>query len=101
MWAIGRYDLGLTEQEFWKMTLRQFSLMVDRRNKRDEVERDRADFHAALICSVVASCHSKKSWKPKEFMPTYTNTEQTWEEQLNYIQILNAAMGGTDRRCKH
>ena len=30
MWAIGRYDLGLSEEEFWSITLRQYQLLNDR-----------------------------------------------------------------------
>ena len=41
----------------------------------------------------------KKPYQPKDFIPEFGEArEQTWEEQLRIVEMINAAMGGEDKR---
>ena len=51
LWSVGRYDLLLSEQEFWRLTPRLlYGLM-----KRWELEQERRDFRAGMIASTIAN----------------------------------------------
>lgn len=69
LWSVGRYDLRLTEQDFWGLTLREFDALCKRKRQEDRTN----EYYAALISCVVANAHrnpKKKTapYQPKDFM---------------------------------
>ena len=76
------------------MTLAQFDALATEY----EAERERLDYRAALVSTVVANSHLGPGQKPyavDDFMPRREPTVQTPEQQLALITVWNAAMGGT------
>lgn len=99
MWTFGRYDLGLTEIDFWELTPGQLDLLAKRHNSVESARNERADYRSALICSVIANVNRGKGQKPfkvQDFMPQESGPKknQTPEEQLTIVKMLNAAFGG-------
>jgi len=101
LWAIGIYDLRLSDEQFWQLTPAQFNALV----KRKMIDEEQKDYRTALICSVIANVFRdkkkrRKPFKPQDFMPQRRKQKrkQTWQEQLALVQILNVAFGGKDRR---
>ena len=99
MWAVGRYDLKLSEEELWGLTLKEFGLLVERYNA--EVERQ--DFRVALVCSVLANIYRDdkrraEPFTPEDFMPDYGTrrepVEEDEKEELDYLLELTKNLGG-------
>ena len=63
---------------------------------------DRADLGAAIVASVIANVHrgeQQPPFAPADFLPNFDPPqEQTYEDQIALVEILNAAFGGTDER---
>lgn len=90
---MGRYDLHLTEEEFWSLTPREFDALRGRFNDSN----DWLNYRAALVCSVVANVFRGKNvkpFKPDDFMPKRKTKDQTPEQILATVELLNAAFGG-------
>lgn len=69
MWSIARYDLGLSDVEFYSLTPRQFDALVKRR-ERDVVTTE--FLFAQLTAAVVnfSTCRPKETVHPRDFMPS-------------------------------
>lgn len=65
MAAIARIDIGLSEQEFWEMTPRQFQLLV----KRHEMRILREWQPMACLMALTANCHRDSSVRPQPYSP--------------------------------
>jgi hypothetical protein len=92
LWAVGRYDLRLTDEEFWHMVPRQFDALV----RRDRERQLREEFAAGIICQTVASLAGVKM-PYTNFMPSWKRAvepETDWRELLAKTQVLHAAYGG-------
>ena len=92
------YLIGMTPAQFWGSTLKEFEKQA---NAFSKLEKKR-DSRAALICSVLAEVNRdrkkrKKPYKVEDFMPK-ERKQQTWEQQLKFVEILNKALGGEDKR---
>lgn len=68
---------------------------------------ERADLQAGIIAAVIANVHRDhkrrpQPYRPEDFMPDFgrERPEQTWQQQLGIVQMLNAAFGGQDLRGK-
>lgn len=105
LWAIGRYDLHLSDDEFWSLSpVKYFALY-----ERWERELDHADFMLAQICSVMwNSFRSKgKALKATDFMTyrrkdkTQQKRRQSVEEQMAIAKAITIAFGGTVSDKKH
>lgn len=65
---------------------------------------ERADWRAALIASVIAevnrhSTKRRRPFQPKDFLLKFEGGKrQTWQSQLQFVEMLNAAFGGEDKR---
>lgn len=65
---------------------------------------ERADWRAALVASVIAEVHRgrtkrRKPFQPKDFLLKFeAKKAQSWQNQLQFVEMLNAAFGGTDER---
>lgn len=67
----------------------------------------RADIRAAIIASTVANTardpkRRRRPFRPSEFMPRFERKKerQSWEEQLQIVEMFNVAFGGADLRGK-
>lgn len=69
---------------------------------------ERADLRAGIVASVVANTArdpkaQRDPFTPQEFMPKFESKEapeQTPEQMLSIVEMLNAAFGGQDLRPK-
>ena len=107
LWAYGRYDLRLSEHEFWGMTPAQLDLLSRRHVA--EVERgmeqavaayEQSERRAAFIVAAIYEIFRdpKKRAMPFTVDDFLTKKAQTWEEQLEMGQALVAMFGGEDLR---
>ncbi len=63
---------------------------------------DRDDWRAAMMTAMVAEVNRNpksrnKPFKPEEFLLKFKDPEeeQSWETQLEFVKMFNAAFGGT------
>lgn len=47
MWSVARFDLGLAEPEFWRLTPRQYVALLARWERREEMANARAGLRPA------------------------------------------------------
>ena len=96
---MGRYDLLLSEEEFWGLTYKEFNAL----SERCKTSHDWLNYRAALICSVLANTvrdpkKKSKPYTPQDFMPeekrTRPSKKQSAKQMLRTVKILNAAHGG-------
>lgn len=64
---------------------------------------ERADLRAGIIAATVANAardpkKRRRPFRPEEFMPKFDRRRQSWQEQLQLVEIINAALGGIDKR---
>jgi len=75
MWSVARYDLGLTSDEFFALTPRQFDALLKRR----EHETQRAEYMQAQIAAYTinfSACHPKESVDPFDLMPSMAGKQR-------------------------
>ena len=90
MWAFGRYDLHLSEGDFWALTLKELDALSERRKDGQEW----LDYRAALICTVMSNAwrdtkKKSKPFEPGDFMPKKTSMQQTPEQIFATVETLN------------
>jgi len=83
----------LSEEEFWRLTLRKFHALVGRLSVRLE----REDSRAAQICAAIYEQNRDRKKKATpytaaDFMATKKKTG--WKEQLNLIKSINVKLKG-------
>ena len=91
---MGRYDLRLTDEEFWHMVPRQFAALV----RRQREHRLRQEYGPAIICMTIHNLAGKKT-PYSVFMPSWKRErepEVSWQELLAKTKVLHAAYGGTN-----
>ena len=65
---------------------------------------ERDDWRAALVASVIAEVNRgrtkrRRPFEPKDFLLKFeARQRQTWQSQLQFVEMLNAAFGGEDKR---
>lgn len=70
---------------------------------------ERADLRSAIVAAVVANANRdpkrrRRPFKPRDFMPEFVprveaeRGKQTWEQQLQIVEMFNIAFGGRDLR---
>ncbi len=65
---------------------------------------ERADWRAGMIAATMANIFRdakkrRKPYKPQDFMPKVEEKkEQTWQDQLQIVRMLNAAFGGKEKQ---
>ena len=93
---MGRYDLNLTEEEFWELTLKELNALIERFRS----GQDWLNYRAALISSVIANTardpkRKPTAYVPGDFMPGGEHKSQTPKQMFATIELLNAAFGGS------
>lgn len=90
---MGRYDLGLGEEEFWALTVRELNALIERyKNNQDWL-----NYRSALICAVMANMwrdSKRQAFTPDDFMPKEKVRQQSPEQMLATVKLLNTALGG-------
>lgn len=93
---MGRYDLHLSEEEFWCLVPRQFHALMERKRQ----ESLAAEYGPALVVTAIQAMFAgKKAKKIKvtDYMPSYIapkKEDQPWEQQLKLVKELHTALGG-------
>lgn len=67
---------------------------------------ERADVRSAIVAATVANMardpkRRSRPFQPSQFMPRFERQErgrQTWQEQLQIVEMFNIAFGGEDLR---
>lgn len=93
---MGRYDLNLTEDDFWGLTLKEFNALAGRHESNQEW----LNYRAALVCAVLANTardpkRKRHPFVPDDFLPKKEHVGQTPEQIFAQVQLLNALFGGT------
>lgn len=104
MWAVGIYDLGLTDEQWRRLTLRKYDALV----KRFSNKLEREDFRIAKLSAVAYNANgvkrksgNKDPWSVDDFMGRKTEAKpkvMPWQQQLQIAEMLNMRFGGTDKR---
>ena len=86
--------MRLGEEEFWLLTIREFNALSERYKS----NHDWQNYRAALICSVLANIwrdpKKRRPFTPDDFMPKKELKQQSPEQMLMNVKLLNAAFGG-------
>lgn len=95
LWSIGRYDLRLSDDEFWGLTLKEFNLLM----KRHKEQRSAEMFNSALICATIANVNRTKgkAYTPMDFMPKEEEKpkkKMSIAEMVNVLKAVTASNGG-------
>lgn len=93
LWSVGRFDLRLTDEEFWTMVPRQYYALMERFHQ----SKLRAEHGPALIATILARAHGSKRSKMSDFMPSWEASSKqgtTWQDQLAKVRALHVALGG-------
>ncbi len=94
LWSIGRYDLRLTDDEFWGLTLKEFNLLM----KRHKEQRSAELYNSALICATIANVNRSKgrAFTPADFMPKEKEkkVKMKIEDMLSVLKAVTASNGG-------
>ena len=93
---MGRYDLGLSEEEFWGLTLKEFNALSERYG----VNQEWLNYRAALICSVLANIARDPKKKgtpyiPRDFMP---GGKQPYQKQTAKQMLATAKMWSPEEK---
>lgn len=93
MWSHARYDLGLSEAEFWSSTPRQIQYL----DKRYAQRLEREEFYSAQVSSTI--CNNgfkqyKEPIRPADFMPSQHIKPQVQEpvDDNELVRKINAIM---------
>jgi len=82
MWAVARYDLNLTDDQFLDITPAQFFALVERRN----LEKQEADYRAGVIASnivrVFCDKNESKRYTPGYFFPSLKTEKERRAESV-------------------
>jgi len=94
LWAFARYDLQIPTEEYLDMTFREFYALSDRCKQ----VRDWVNSHTAMVCTMMFNLWRGPKTPPakvEDFMPgKHESKEQTPEQMLAIVRMLNAAHGG-------
>lgn len=87
--------MGLSDVEFWGLTLAQFDALAERYQDNQQ----RLDFRSALICAVIANVNRSKESKiftPSDFMAQSKadDSNQTSDAMLQRLIQVTVASGG-------
>lgn len=93
LWAVGIYDLGLSEEHFLRLTLKELDALCKRKKLNDR----RIESHAALVACMIHNthCDAKNALTVDDFMAIKKQSKpQTATEMQKAAQMITAALGG-------
>jgi hypothetical protein len=90
------------EDEFWRMTLREFGALMAQARDRERRENARNARQMALMATLLAPREDRKPYDPADFMPDeaasptrdHKPPPQDWRDMKRLAMIANAAAGG-------
>ena len=88
-WAFARYDLRLSEEEFWNLSFEQLAALRNRYLYNMKMQ----NWFSAQICAVIVNDNRKKggrAFKPKDFMLNYPELNNHGARSEEYL--LNKVM---------
>jgi hypothetical protein len=100
---LARFNLHLSEREFWSLTLKELSALIERYN--DQVEMDNIRFGQLIALTANIHRDPKKRSKPFTAGDFFHITERkrapepkklTPEEAIEYLRRQNAFAGGKE-----
>jgi hypothetical protein len=102
LWAVGIYDLGLTDEQWKRLTLRKYDALV----KRFSNKLEREDFQIAKLSAVIYNANvvkrkgnDKRPWIADNFINREKEVKaKPWQQQLQIVEMLNIRFKGTDKR---
>lgn len=98
LWAFSRFDLHLSDQEFWRTTVGHIMALRERWLAYE----DRANLRAGLVAATILNVHRRPGAPPVKADAFFTRQlpppAQTPRQILRTIELLNAAFGGRDLR---
>lgn len=63
MWSVARCDLGLSDEQFWRLTPRLWAALV----ARYEEQQDRDDWRCGQIAAIIANSNRNAKTRPQPF----------------------------------
>lgn len=93
MWAIGRYDLGLSDDEFEECTPKMFQALCKRRNVRIKYDRFANAMTAAAIYNVNRSSENDPMVRAFDFVMTDEQAKQR-EQRISFTRFIKKTIGG-------
>jgi hypothetical protein len=99
MWSFGRYTLRLASEEFWHLTMVEFSALVERHKE----EQHGMYYRAAMVCSLIAETNRDKKKHPKpftpdDFMPKAKKSRRMSDAKMSdALGVINSLLGGEVR----
>jgi hypothetical protein len=102
IWSTARYDLGLTDEQFWRLTPRQYSYLLKRHRQKSEHE----ELLAAIIARSVVDfsfCHPAKPSKYADYMPSKWGRKEPRGQVIERLkaQFRQAKQIGAQHSGKH
>ena len=103
MWAVGVYDLNLSDEEFWRLTLGEFNALSKRHADGEKRSAHRAASIIAAIYNTIPRKKGKKAFTPNDFLPDSMRIKdkprkkQTPEEMLAMVKAMHHAFTGEVR----
>lgn len=102
MWAIGIYDLHLTDEQFWSLTPAQFTALT----KRAELHSIAEDNRFGVVGSLTIAPYSKHKIEPGDLFPRVGNYQERERKAKEYdsryllsrVLAINQQLGGRDVR---
>ncbi len=90
LWSFGIYNLRLSDDQLWGLTLRQYFLLIDRWKEDNEL----TDRRFGRICAVLVNVNRSKgkALTEEDFMPK--EKKQDSQSMANTVKALNAMFGG-------
>ena len=94
LWTLAVVDLGISSDEFWRLTPREFFALINRKEQRDRLENYRAGLGAAAVFNVNRSKRTSKVWSPFDFFgESQRDGAQDPQEVYDQLQRVVQAMG--------
>jgi hypothetical protein len=94
LWSIGRYDLHLSEEDFWRLVPRQYFALLDRH--REQILRN--EMGPAIVAWVISRIAGSKKTTPQQFMPSARSQpkdEVPWQALMAKVKGIHKSLGGT------
>ncbi len=92
------YKIGLTTQEFYTMTMKEFEIKIDAYKENFKIQNELADRRTARICMVMANLQrdpkrKSRPYKEEDFIPK-PKKKMTIEQMEMLLKAITLANGG-------
>ena len=93
--------MGLSEQDFWRLTLAQIKALITRYEQRREREDFRAGLAAAVVVNALSDGKDKKPVQPLDFFQLAEQPKPVPpSDMIALVERMNASFGGKALRAK-